>query len=410
MISAVKRRGWGLAVFLFSPLLIGVVLYITIYSTTPASSRLYSVIPFPGFILSLICILTGHLSYPRVHNPKVFLGCYLTGFIGIVHFLPSMLGFSTRPPLPLLLFLLQMNLLIILLMPSSVKYRVAKLFTFLMITGELSLVGLIMLRGSLIPVLGSYGMNMGMPEWITVLWPVLILVLSFLMAKREFHLGGVITGQSYFHAVSLLALLRETRIPGTVNLLLMSSMFYLVIGVLIHCFSRMENRVTYDPLLQIFNRNYCSRIIAEQSKLNTSPPFGIAMVDIDHFKKVNDKWGHQAGDCVLIHVAQTIQEEITPDGILCRYGGEELAVFFPKKESRDIHPLMENVRRSVEALKVSISSRKSVSVTISCGISHRSSSSQSIADVLKRADRALYRAKGAGRNRVVNTQSASERE
>jgi diguanylate cyclase (GGDEF)-like protein len=234
------------------------------------------------------------------------------------------------------------------------------------------------------------------------LWPLLVLILSFLTMKREFKLGGVVTGCSYFYAVGFLVLMGRIPLPLIISSLLTGALVYFILGIMAHWFSRMEHRVSYDPLLQIYNRNFCSRIIEEQTRLNTLPPFGVAMVDIDHFKQVNDTWGHQTGDRVLIAVAQAIQREVVPGGVLCRYGGEELAVFFPGMSSSDILPIMEEARTSVESLNVQNGQRRSISVTISCGISHRSSVSQRVVDVIKGADRALYRAKESGRNRVVS--------
>jgi diguanylate cyclase (GGDEF)-like protein len=75
--------------------------------------------------------------------------------------------------------------------------------------------------------------------------------------------------------------------------------------------------------------------------------------------------------------------------------------FFPKMESKDMRPLIENVRSRIESLRVHIGKKKTISVTVSCGVAHRSSSSQSIVHVIKAADRALYRAKEGGRNRVI---------
>jgi diguanylate cyclase (GGDEF)-like protein len=175
---------------------------------------------------------------------------------------------------------------------------------------------------------------------------------------------------------------------------------YLIVGIIVHWFFRIENRISYDPLLQIYNRNYCSKIIEEQSNIKTIPPLGIAMVDIDHFKKVNDTYGHLAGDRVLYQVAQIILRGVIPEGIACRYGGEEIIVFFPNKKTRDILSTMENLRSSIEEIKIPIKKKKKITVTVSCGISHREALSQSIMEVISTADKALYRAKKGGRNKV----------
>ena len=168
---------------------------------------------------------------------------------------------------------------------------------------------------------------------------------------------------------------------------------------MIHWFSRMDHRVSYDPLLQIYNREYCSKIISEQSALNSAPPFTVVMVDIDHFKNVNDTYGHQAGDEVLYTIAQTVSKGVGPQGIACRYGGEELAVFFPQQTSKTVVKIMEKVRLDIEKV-VTKSGNKKISVTISCGVAQRDDNQQSVEVILQAADKALYRAKKGGRNQV----------
>jgi diguanylate cyclase (GGDEF)-like protein len=128
-------------------------------------------------------------------------------------------------------------------------------------------------------------------------------------------------------------------------------------------------------------------------------PCGLIMCDLDHFKLVNDTYGHQAGDQVLYAVAQTIQNEVVPAGTLCRYGGEEMVVFFPQIGIREAEPVIERVRKSIETLKVK-TRNKTLSVKVSCGISARDDISQSIIDVIHTSDKALYKAKKEGRNQV----------
>jgi diguanylate cyclase (GGDEF)-like protein len=398
-----KKDRWGLAVFLVSPLMIGSLLLGSGYLETEVFNRVSATLPFTGIGLSIFCLFLGHLSYPRVYNLKVYLLCYFTAVLGLTFFIPLLPGIPKGPSLLLVTTFSQLNLLIIALLPSYVKYRTMKLVTLIFVLIEVCFMVLVFMQKLPPPLLAVLDVQRINFTWVLVFWPILILVLSFVLMSREFHLGGIITGCSYFFSVIILILAGRIPRPQVISLLFVAALLYLIFGVMTHWFSRMEHRVSYDPLLQIYNRNYCSRIIEEQSRLNTSPPFGVAMIDIDHFKKVNDTWGHQAGDSVLIGVAQTIQRGVVPDGILCRYGGEELAVFFPRMETREIHPLMETIRTSVESLKVHIGKRKTISVTISCGIAHRASTSQSIVAVIQAADKALYRAKESGRNRVNST-------
>ncbi len=400
------KNGWGLGLFLCSPLLIGSLLYLA----RKPNSTFTNIIPIIGLIFSILCFTVGHLSYPRVQNLKVYLCGYLTGLLGLFYFLPSFIEFLKPTSLDKLLFIAQVNLFIILLLPSYTKFRVAKLITWIITLGELSLfASLTLTTGTSLQILLSTESNSGILRWTMVLWPIFILVLSFIRVKREFYLGGILAGCSYLFSAAFMNLMGKNPNPQLISLLLAAVPFYLILGTTVHLFTRMEHRAFYDPLMQIYNRNFCSSIIEEGSKLNTSPPFGVAMVDIDYFKKVNDTWGHGAGDRVLIGVAQTIQREVVPEGVLCRYGGEELAVFFPKRESKYILPIMESARKAIESLKIPVGPKKTISVTISCGISHRKCSTQRIIEVIQAADKALYRAKESGRNQVWVARSYLQR-
>jgi diguanylate cyclase (GGDEF)-like protein len=183
------------------------------------------------------------------------------------------------------------------------------------------------------------------------------------------------------------------------SLLFAGAPLYLETGILVHWFMRMEHRIAYDPLLHIYNRDYCSKIISEQSNLNLMFPLSIAMVDIDHFKNVNDTHGHQAGDQVLYTVAQTVCKEVVPNGVVCRYGGEELIIFFPQQTARQVAPLVEKMRKTIEKTATK-TTKKTIRVTVSCGISCKEGPGQSIIDVIHAADKALYKAKESGRNQV----------
>jgi diguanylate cyclase (GGDEF)-like protein len=174
---------------------------------------------------------------------------------------------------------------------------------------------------------------------------------------------------------------------------------YVLFGTIVHWFLRMENRAAYDPLLRIYNREYCEQVLREQSRLNTRPPFSIALCDIDHFKAVNDTYGHAAGDRVLAGVAERLQKAVVPDGVAARYGGEELVVFFPQTDRKAAREKVEELRKTIERTPIRYRSR-SISVTVSAGVSTRERPNQALPNVLSTADRALYRAKAQGRNRV----------
>ena len=117
------------------------------------------------------------------------------------------------------------------------------------------------------------------------------------------------------------------------------------------------------------------------------------MFDIDFFKKINDKYGHDAGDRVLQEYSLLIQNSLRDSDTLCRIGGEEFIIILPQTEKKDAQKLAEKLRKLVEKTKLT------VSLTISLGVSEYIPG-EDIDSLIKRADKALYRAKNGGRNRV----------
>jgi diguanylate cyclase (GGDEF)-like protein len=127
--------------------------------------------------------------------------------------------------------------------------------------------------------------------------------------------------------------------------------------------------------------------------------FCIAVVDLDHFKRVNDEHGHAAGDTVLRAFAQAGQAAMRATDVLARWGGEEFLVLLPDTAMPPALAGMERLRQHVAALEVDVGSAHKVSVTVSIGLTgHRHG--DTLAQTLERADRLLYQAKAEGRNRT----------
>jgi diguanylate cyclase len=131
----------------------------------------------------------------------------------------------------------------------------------------------------------------------------------------------------------------------------------------------------------------------------------VAILDIDHFKLFNDRWGHQTGDQVIRFVASVIARAATPPRLAARYGGEEFAVMFPGESDAEIARLLESIRRGVSSrtLKRRSTNEDLDAVTISAGFACRRPR-ESWRDLFARADAALYASKHAGRNRVTNAE------
>jgi diguanylate cyclase (GGDEF)-like protein/PAS domain S-box-containing protein len=155
-----------------------------------------------------------------------------------------------------------------------------------------------------------------------------------------------------------------------------------------------------DPLTGIANRGQFDRVLAERLADPIGDRVGLLMTDIDHFKRVNDEYGHPIGDAVLRTVSQTISGALRPGDLVARYGGEEIAVIIARPSSADaLGRIAERIRLLVAQSLVE-TSKQSVSVTISIGCAVADSGS-SPEELIRHADEALYRAKEAGRDRVV---------
>jgi diguanylate cyclase (GGDEF)-like protein len=129
-------------------------------------------------------------------------------------------------------------------------------------------------------------------------------------------------------------------------------------------------------------------------------PLSLLAIDLDHFKQVNDRHGHAAGDIVLIAVAQVLRDQTRQHDRVGRIGGEELAVVLPETGLEAARQLAQRIRAHVSALRPEADGFE-ISVTASLGVAEARADDSSILELLKRADRALYRAKEQGRNRVA---------
>jgi diguanylate cyclase (GGDEF)-like protein len=168
----------------------------------------------------------------------------------------------------------------------------------------------------------------------------------------------------------------------------------------------LSQMVTVDGLTGVLNRRIMDELLerAWRRAMRDKTPLSLIMIDVDHFKDYNDRFGHLAGDRCLISVANTLRSSLRrPDDFIVRYGGEEFLVF-PASAPVDVAAeLAERLRVTVEQLPMEAPlSEERRRVTISAGVAGLDSISKgTVADVMERADRALYAAKKAGRNRVV---------
>lgn len=159
-----------------------------------------------------------------------------------------------------------------------------------------------------------------------------------------------------------------------------------------------------DALTGLYNRRYMENHLAAliDQAASRGKPLALLVLDIDHFKSVNDTHGHDAGDDVLREFALRMRKSIRGLDLACRYGGEEFVIVMPETEMSVATAVAERLRRRIASEPFLIQQGSgSIDVTISIGIATLDASSDNGAKILKRADQALYRAKRDGRNRVV---------
>ncbi len=164
--------------------------------------------------------------------------------------------------------------------------------------------------------------------------------------------------------------------------------------------SRLSTRLNEDYLTQLLNRRGLARAYSSESSRadRGERPMCVAILDIDHFKAFNDQHGHAAGDAALIHLAKVVRESIRPSDSLARWGGEEFVILLPDTGLNDAMRTMQRVQRALTR-RYFLHNHDRVLITFSAGVAQRRPGESQDA-LLERADRALYEAKKAGRNRV----------
>jgi len=172
---------------------------------------------------------------------------------------------------------------------------------------------------------------------------------------------------------------------------------------------QLQRIATTDALTQIPNRLAFDKHFLQEWRLSVrnKTSFSVAMIDIDNFKQYNDHYGHQQGDTCLQKVATALSESVKrPSDMVARYGGEEFSVIFPSTPADGAQKIAERIRANIEALQIPHAHAEAAPhVTISMGIANAfpgdTDEHDTPDELLKAADAALYRAKKAGRNRVV---------
>ena len=158
-----------------------------------------------------------------------------------------------------------------------------------------------------------------------------------------------------------------------------------------------------DPLTGLYNRRYLEETMGRElpraRRLGES--VGVIVIDIDHFKRLNDTFGHDAGDFVLERTGELLRAATRNSDIACRFGGEEFAVILPGATLLVARNRAEAIRAALESLEIDFEGKPLGPLTISAGVASMPPHGQDWTYALQQADRALYTAKQAGRNKVV---------
>lgn len=172
----------------------------------------------------------------------------------------------------------------------------------------------------------------------------------------------------------------------------------------------LERLATTDDLTGLCNRRHFLALAEDERRRHAHKykPLALLILDIDVFKSINDRFGHDVGDAVICHVANVCREELRGFDILARIGGEEFVTLLPDTTGEQAVMLAERVRQRLEASAFVVDGAD-VRVTASIGVSEGGAQSECIGDLMKRADQALYQAKREGRNRVRLARRPSQR-
>jgi diguanylate cyclase (GGDEF)-like protein len=157
-----------------------------------------------------------------------------------------------------------------------------------------------------------------------------------------------------------------------------------------------------DPLTGTMNRRALFELMKREMErhLRHGHAFAVVLFDVDHFKDVNDRYGHNSGDAVLRHVATVTAHMVRSTDALARYGGEEFVIVAPETDAARALQLAERIREALQSSYVTVEDRQ-LAVTASFGVATLCAGDGEPEQILARADRALYAAKVGGRNQVV---------
>lgn len=237
--------------------------------------------------------------------------------------------------------------------------------------------------------------------------PNLFAILSSVFAGDRAGLFAL-TGFLFFIAgISLFALRGFGILPSNVLTLhtkevgIVLLVFVITLGIVDH-FNNFRLQSIVDDLTGLYNRRYffnTAEPVFEKCK-SVSAPVSLMILDLDHFKDINDNYGHSVGDAALVAFASSLSSHLRKTDIAARIGGEEFAILLPYTELQDAVNIANRMRENIESLIVKVDD-VSLTFTVSIGVAALSADVDTLDSLMRAADHALYRAKDNGRNRAV---------
>jgi diguanylate cyclase (GGDEF)-like protein len=167
-------------------------------------------------------------------------------------------------------------------------------------------------------------------------------------------------------------------------------------------FKQVQNQAMTDSLTSLYNHGAFKERLDREIKLaeRNGDRVSLILLDLDHLKRINDTYGHRAGDECLIHVSEVMRQTVREVDICARYGGEEFVVILPQCSREDAISVAERLREAISSSPVKRLGQRVDQVTASVGVSTYPAPAKTADELIEMADRAMYLAKAAGRNRV----------
>jgi len=207
--------------------------------------------------------------------------------------------------------------------------------------------------------------------------------------------GSPLIGNWYQNATLFLYLMN--------SLWVFSGFFWLT---MLQLTSELEAMADSDPLTRLANRRVFREWMQREylRNLRTGVPFSLLIMDLDHFKRVNDTLGHSAGDDIIRISVERMQDSVRGIDVLGRWGGEEFVALLPRATVEAAELVAERIRRNMDSpIRIRVrGEEKILRVTVSLGVTSFRGGEDSVEDMFDRADRALYEAKAAGRNCILS--------